>query len=278
MTLFTYIDYRQFLKDYFAQQKKSHPNFSYEYFARLGGMRGESLPRMVTNGKRNLSSKTLRKFIRALRLSRRESDYFENLVYYNQATTEKDKDHYFDQLIALRPPQEIKGLNKDQLEYLSNKNYVRIREITALPQFKEDPEWIAAQFSPPLKPYEVKKAIEVLLNLKLLKRDKKGLLCHSEATVQTPDRDNSIELFNYHRSVLGEAKDVFMDLNWKISEMLSLTIPVQEEAIPEIKRMLNKCQEDIVDYVNKKGDNYMDVFQLNMQFFPVTHTRRNKIL
>lgn len=34
MTLFTYIDYRQFLKDYFVQQKKSHPNFSYEYFAR----------------------------------------------------------------------------------------------------------------------------------------------------------------------------------------------------------------------------------------------------
>ena len=62
-SIFEYIDYRRYLKDYYDFQKKTKKYFSYRFFAQKAGINSPILLKMVFDGKRNLSRKTLEKFI-----------------------------------------------------------------------------------------------------------------------------------------------------------------------------------------------------------------------
>ncbi len=140
--LFDYTDYRKFLSDYYEEQKQKNSYFSYRYFSRMAGLRGNNYLQMVMSGKRNLTPASITKFTRALKFNKNESAYFENMALYNHAKSDKEKDMYFERMIQCKPTQKITGLTKDEFEYLTNKHYVVIREMVALPHFQEDCEWI----------------------------------------------------------------------------------------------------------------------------------------
>jgi len=276
MQLFSYMDYRQFLQDYYEKRKSENPSFSFRMFSRMAGLGGDTYLRMVMKGLRNLSPSSIRKFTHALKLNCKEEEYFENLVLFNQAKTERDRDVYFDRLIQIKPLPKLQGIEKDQLEYLKNKNYVVIREMVALPHFQEDPEWIASNFRPPLKPREVTKTIEALIRLELLKRDEDGKLKHSKTMLATLPQDYSLEIYNYHRSIISEAKDKVLNSKPDLREVVSITVPAHKESILAIKKALKEVQEKIMHYASEQNVNYDDVYQINFQLYPLTHTQGNK--
>jgi uncharacterized protein (TIGR02147 family) len=274
--IFSFTDYREFLRTYYAEQKKLRPHFSYRFFSRMAGLKGNNYLQMVMAGKRNLTPTSISKFTKALKFDKREAGYFENLVLFNQAKSDKEKDLYFERLITLKPELKITGLGKDEFEYLTRKHYVIIREMVALPHFEEDYEWIGSQLNPPLRAKETESVVNKLLRLGLLKRNEEGKLKTARGPVITPPDAESLEIFNYHRQILSEAKDAIVTVPYKLREFVSLTIPMSLNDIDEIKNKIRKCQEDIAQYINKGGKKYDDVFQVNIQLFPATHTRKNK--
>jgi len=276
MDIFTFTNYREFLNAYYKEQKAKKRHFSFRYFSRVAELKGNNYLQMVMDGKRNLTPATISKFIKALRLNKKEGSYFENLVLFNQAKSEQERDLYFDRLVALKPSKKITGLTKDEFEYLSKKHLVVIREMVSLPHFKEDPEWIAKQFKPFLSKKEVSEAIETLLRLSLLKRNEDGVLKLAKGAVITPPESDSLEIFNYHRAVLSEAKEAILNVQSKKRETVSMTIPMPMSSVDGVKDIIRKCQEEIVQYINKGSRNFDDVFQVNIQMFPVTHSQEKE--
>ncbi|MBN8556001.1 MAG: TIGR02147 family protein, partial [Deltaproteobacteria bacterium] len=66
--IFSYLDYRRFLGDYYAENKKQNPSFSLRYFGQMAGLRSYNYLKLVIEGKRNLTPTFLEPFAKALRL------------------------------------------------------------------------------------------------------------------------------------------------------------------------------------------------------------------
>jgi hypothetical protein len=90
-SVFNYVNYRRFLKDYYQQAKAEKKYFSYRYFSRRAGINSPNFLKVVIEGKRNLPSKTIDKFANALGLNRNETMFFRRLVVFNQAKTASEK-------------------------------------------------------------------------------------------------------------------------------------------------------------------------------------------
>lgn len=274
--IFSFRDYRDYLKAVYEHLKATRRRFSYRYFAKTAGFGGQSYLRMVMDGERNLSPTSINKCTRALRLGKKETLYFETLVLYAQAKTPEDKERYYNQLAVLRPKVEIKGLSRDQFEYLTQSHFVAIRELAAMPEFEDDVTWIAKNLRKPLKPTEIKHALEVLERLKLLVRDKKGNLKHSHKTLQTPVDAPSHEIFDFHREVLAESRDAILSAPAGEWDVTSMTIPIPKASLSKVMDVLQSCREEIVDLISSGSEDYHEVFQINMQVFPVTKTKQQK--
>ena len=83
--IFTYQDYRKYLRDYYVEEKKKNPAFSFRYFARRAELPSFNYLKLVMDAKRNLSSHYAKRFIKGLKLKGPEAEYFETLVQINQS-------------------------------------------------------------------------------------------------------------------------------------------------------------------------------------------------
>ena len=63
----SYLNYRDFLKDFFSAKKKSSPHFSHRSFMFSAGLNSPSHLKMIIDGKRNLTNKSLPKYVKALK-------------------------------------------------------------------------------------------------------------------------------------------------------------------------------------------------------------------
>lgn len=270
---YRYLDFRLYLKDLLKAEKARNRYFSFRYFSRVAGLSSPSYLKMVMDGKRNLSPSSIHQFAKAFKLGRKETAYFEALVLFNQARTEKEKDLYFERLSALRPTGNLHGLEKDQYEYYTHKHFVIIREMVALPHFQDDPAWIAGRLSPPIKPKDVEHSIDVLTRLGLLKRDPTGKLVQCDASVTTPPEVVSIEVMQFHKAMINDAKDALFAVPPDQRDISAVTVPIPLKSIPELKQKLQTFREELVAMINKGDQNFDEVYQFNIQLFPVTKTK-----
>lgn len=95
LNIFAYSDYRHFLSDYYKTKKAQSTKFSYRYFAMKAGFSSASYLKLVMDGKRNLTECSQEKFVNAIGLSEKESEYFNSLVGLSQSHTEREKMKFF---------------------------------------------------------------------------------------------------------------------------------------------------------------------------------------
>ncbi len=50
--IFNYMDYREFLEDFYDEQKSANKAFSYQYFANKAGFKSKSFIKLVIDGKK----------------------------------------------------------------------------------------------------------------------------------------------------------------------------------------------------------------------------------
>src|SRR5438445_4634382 len=100
--LSTYLDYRQYLRDYYREQKRRNPRYSHRLFARKAGLTSTGFFSEVMTGKRQLAPAALLRFCKALKLNAQEQAFFEHLVAFNQAKTMEERNHHYARLAALR--------------------------------------------------------------------------------------------------------------------------------------------------------------------------------
>jgi len=143
--------------------------------------------------------------------------------------------------------------------------------MVLLEDFQEDSKWIAAKCLPRIKPIEAREAINTLLDMELLKRNESGRLIQSQPILDTGYNAEAIEAFSFHESVLNKARKYLSYVDQENRNFSALTIPIPNSLEKEISQRIDQFQNDILDLVNKEGLQYENVFQLNVQFFPVTN-------
>lgn len=280
-SVFDFADYRDFLKASFDYKKAMNPSFSETAFIMKAGLGANSRGYLglILRRKRNLSAKTILGFSKALKLSSKESLFFENLVLYNQAKNEKDKNFYFE-----RMKKHIKGrrseafeLLESQYNYFSNWYLVAIRELVPLSTFSEDLNWISAQLRGRVSKKDIKRSIEDLLKLGLLSRDSEGKLIQSSEHVRFICDDMKFSVVsNLHKQILENAAMAIDEDPYEERSTSAIVLAADASKIDEMKEEVKDFRKYLSLKYGSKDQEADSVFTFGFQIFQVTPINKNK--
>lgn len=277
-TIFTYDNYRKFLRDYYRwEKKKSNGAFSYRFFSRKAGFATSNLLLLVMQGKRNLTHDSIEKFAAALRLNKREVEYFRALVFYTQSTEPKDKIQYFKKMLAFREYRNARCLSEEHIEYFSKWYYPAIRELINVKGFKFDPSWVAQQLRYEVKPSEAKEALDLLQILGLIIQDPSGRWVQTEKHLIGDGSVHKTALTIFHREMIGMGRESLKDPTPE-REISSVTMSISRGQFDLIKEKIALFEKDIQGVVaNNDADENIDrVCQLNFQLFHLAEVKEKR--
>ncbi|MEQ1571863.1 MAG: TIGR02147 family protein [Myxococcota bacterium] len=267
--LYTYLSYRRYLVDWFEARKAADHRFSHRLFVRRAGASSPSLLREIIDGKRNLSPAMTDGFARALGLGASASAFFRDLVALDQAPGEAERNAAWQRISAHRRFHTARSIDGAAFAYLSHWYLPATRELALRPDFRPDPEWIAATLWPPVPVVVAREALEVLFALGLLvERD--GRVSPADTSVATPHQVQGLAVHNYHRGMLERAIDAIAGVRAKERHLVGVTVAVPESLVPALKAELDAVQERLLDLCDARASEAERVYQIELCLFPLS--------
>lgn len=267
--IFLYSNYRTFLRDLFSYHRARNRHFTCRYVSQKAGLASPSALKEVIDAKKNLTSGSLLKFAIAFNLTKTETEYLQNLVLFNQSGSEEEKNKHYREVLKLQQVKKSATLGAHQYEYYSNWYNAAIRELAALPGFKNSPDWIAEHLVPSIKPSEAKKSIELLLRLGLLKQHEDTTLSQQTPKLEVDPDLSTLAIRNFNRSMADLGKEAIERFTQDEREVSGCTIGVSSECAQEIKEMVREFKKKVLNFAVNDSRPADAVYQMNVQFFPV---------
>lgn len=269
----SYSDYRIFLKDFFSYKKNENLNYSHRVFVRKAEMSSPSHLKMVIDGKRNLTGKTLKKYISAIGLKKKDATFFSLLVNYNQEANHEEKIALFQEIMMERRKKGLSDIEEAQYDFLSKWHYVAIYCLVDLKGFNSNPQWIASKLKKKVSIPNIEKALSELKRLKLITEDESGELQQTNGPLDTSDQVQSLAFRTYHKN-MGELAISSLE-NEKVEhrEFNGVTIPIDIDKLSEVKEMIRAFRIELNE-VASNMENPNEVYQMNIHFFPLTEVTK----
>lgn len=269
-----YLDYRKFLRDFFNYKKQSSNEYSYRVFARVADISSPSHLKMVMDGKRNLTHSTVSKYKKAIGFNvSQESYFFDLLVSYNQELDHDKKVAIFNEIIKEKKKSGLSVLEKDQFNFLSQWHYVAIYVLVDLENFKNDSDWIASKLRKKVSKPNIEKAINDLIRIGLLEYDSEKGVRQSKGALDTPEEIQSMSVVPYHRNMINLALQYLEDGQWQRREYNGGTLPMNEKTLKILKEKMREFRRE-VNTMTESLDGVEDVYQFNIQLFPLTEKQQ----
>jgi uncharacterized protein (TIGR02147 family) len=269
MNIFEYQNYRTYLKDYYEEQKATKKGFSYRYFSNKAGINASAFLYYIIEGKRNLTRSTIVKVSQAIGHGREEAEYFENLVFFNQAQTIAEKTEYYNAIVNMRRPIDIKHIEKDRYEFYRKWYHSVIREVVTFYNFKDDYAALGSFLNPTISAKEAKESIRLLEQLGFIERDDNGL--YHQTDTQIAAHPKPIETYiieKFQMEMLDLALTSYNNFPLKDRMGSSTTFSISDETFELIKKKTRELRREIADLalLDTKPNR---VYQLTINLFPL---------
>jgi uncharacterized protein (TIGR02147 family) len=268
--IFDYLDYHRFLRDFYGARKKENSNFSHRFIAQQLGC-NPAYYLKVFQGKREISNKMILKVAELLRLTKKETEYFETLVHFNKAKSSRDKAHFFERLSSHRSSK-LRVVEESRYEFYEKWYYVAILEVLDYHPFKGNYGELARMLVPAIKPREAQKAIEVLERLGFIVKAGKGYE-KTDALISAGEGWKSAYISNFLLTAMDLAKEAFIRQPLDLREIAAQTVSVSADSVSLIKEKMRNLRKEILELA--KRDQKADrVYQINLQAFPLAMPAR----
>lgn len=269
----TYSNYREYLKDFFHNKKSANSSYSHRLFAKKADISSPSHLKMVMDGQRNLTGKTIRKYVKAIGFKKREADFFELLVSFNQENKAEEKIELFQKLMAEKRKKGLSDLEEVQFDFLTHWHYVAIYVLLDLADFKNTPEWIQSKLNKKVSTQNIQKALEDLEKLNLIEKCKIKGWKQSQGALDTSDEIQSMAFRRYHKNMSDLAVNSLNEVQVDHREFNGVTIPVNTQDLDKIKKMIREFRKELNE-VASNMETPDSVYQMNIQFFPLTEVNQ----
>ncbi len=266
-SLFEFIDYRKYLEHYYKEKKKSSQYFSYRYFAQKAGINSPSFLKHVIDGRRNLTTPVIEKFNNALKLNDKESVYFKHLVLFNQAKTSSEKQEHYAVLRSMSHTVKESVLKSSQFDYFDNWYTVIVRELICLYDFKDNYKKLAKATIPSITQSEAKKAVKLLLKLKLIKRRNDGTYIQNNQSLLVNDTITSIAIRSFTENMLDHAKSALHKFDKSERHISGVTLGISKAAYESLAAEIDAFKDRVKSIVTQDKHS-SKVYQLNISLFP----------
>ena len=206
--------------------------------------------------------------ITGLGLEGHRAVYFENLVFFNQAKTEKEKQTFYTLLLKASPRSRLRRLDEAQFRIFKEWYHSMILEMISLKNFNPAPEWISRHLMGNLSPSQVAESLKLLQELGLIVKTAKGYR-RLEPLLTTDDEVQDLMVKYYHYAGFKLAAEAISSLPPEIRDISALTFPVKRSDFPALKKHIQLMRKELLDFSAEEGE-ADDIIQVNIQLFPVT--------
>ncbi len=267
--IFEYIEYRKLLRDLYNERREENPHFSYRYIALKVGFSSAGFFANIIQGKRNISPEFIFGFARVFKLKKAETEYFELLVNFDQAKNHEQKKYYFEKILSSKRSK-IKVTDKQHYEFYSKWYYTAVREVLDIFKFNgEDYGELAKMVSPPITAVEAKKAVELLLGMGFIRKNKDGYFEQVDPFITTGYEAPLVATTNFLMSTLDLAKQAIDRYPRDRRSISALSFSVSSDGYKAIDERLKTFRREILE-IAKADKNRDRIYHVNFQIFPLS--------
>ena len=223
---------------------------------------------------RHIAEKSIKKFIEYFSFDQQEAEYFETLVHFIKAKSDKESKLFFDKLLSFK---ELKTnvLTSDQYEFYRKWYYSAIRSLLQFYDFHGDYKELAEQLTPSISVKEAKQAIKLLERLQLIKCDANGRYELVDKAITTGREWRSLAIQSFQEETIEMAKESLARHRKELRDISTITMNIGPEDLQRLKELTQQFRNTVIRYVNDNASPE-SVYQMNVQLYPLTKVSRKK--
>ena len=238
--VYEYLSYQAFLRDHLRAKKQKSPQYSLSAFCQRSKVLSKTYLSMVLNGSRNLPAKKSALLGEALGMNASERRYFEGLVHFNHAKSNREKEIYLKQLVAARPLKHRANLSELGYGVLYSWHCLVILELVKLRHAQVSAKWISERLKKRLTVIEAQRAIDTLVELQLVTRDQAGKLTPAHSTIRTTDELRSLAIQKYHSTCLELGANMLRTSAIENREFASINLLLSQKKFDLVKEKIKR--------------------------------------
>jgi uncharacterized protein (TIGR02147 family) len=271
VAIFSFLDYRQYLEAYYRARKAADKKFSHRFIGKEGRF-DPGLFSKILQGKRDISPSMVFRLTTLLKLDRKETEYFQCLVLYNQARLHSERNHHYEKLIALRGAH-AKPVEQHQHRFYGKWYYSALRALLDfLATDGSDCDRLARQLVPPIKSSEAREGLDLLEKLGLAVRDADGRYRVRDSLITTGYGNAALNANNFVLESLELAKGAIDRFPATERNLSTVTFSIPKARYPHYEARIRAFRRELMAEIEKeKGVDI--VYQLNLQLFPLSQPR-----
>lgn len=267
-----YLEYREFLKDWFVESKKDNRFTSYRYLGQKTGVDPAWLVR-VFQKEGHLNEEALPAFIRLCGFDDRRAEYFRILYRFCKTKAKSSLSELYCRLMELRE-MEARVLTSPEFMYFGNWACTALRALIGISENTSDLHAVANHLNPPISQNDARNALEVLKQLKLIEKDGHGGWNITQQIVTTGGEVKSIAVRNFHRRTLELAQESLDRHSIAERDVSSIVFTVDQADIPEFKQRIEDFRRGLLQFA-KRSEHANRVYALNVSMFPLSEVVEN---
>jgi uncharacterized protein (TIGR02147 family) len=267
--IFSYIDYRSFLRDYYEEMKKNSRFFSYRYFSKKAGINSPNFLKQIIESKRNLTAFTIDKFITALKFNEKEAKFFRHLVLFNQAKSAQEKQSHYMVLVSMMHMVKEQRLTALQHEFYNHWFVSVVREMVSLHDFKNDYKQLAAAVTPPISVREARFAVKLLKSLNMIEQLPDGTFRQTDAAIISNSSIGRMAVRSFNREMLRKAETALDQTPVEERQIYGVTIGISKACYDVLAAEMAAFRDRVVSIVNSDTQSNR-VYQMHLQLFPLS--------
>jgi uncharacterized protein (TIGR02147 family) len=275
-----YTDYRLFLARYFEYRQKISAGdvrpYNYAAFSAAANIKSPNYLKMIIEGRRNLSDEMALKFAKALGLNKEQSEDFQLLVAYGQATDPADRNMVLKKLSEHRVQAKLKSGEIDRKTWEKVPNWAAwvIYAMVDQEGVRYDSKSLKDLLRGKASESEIEEALQSLFaSGELVQDPATGAVSKARRLIESAE-DVPVALVRKLQAQLMYLglESLYQDAATE-REFGTLTMSLTKSEFDEIKFKLRQMRKQInkdnsIARMNSKGER---VYQLNIQLFPVSN-------
>lgn len=264
-SVFSYIEFRECLKEWYLARKAENSSYSYRSMAQTLGINSGSLSRIL-KGERKVPAELLPKLCSLLKLGSVESEYFSLLVQFDHESDSAVRRELYRKIVTIRTRRK-KEITALQFDYFNSWHHTVIREMLRVRETFTI-EDIKRLITPSPTLPEIRSSLKILINLGLIIEEEKGWRV-TETVLTTDAAWQETAVQEYQSQMMNLGIESLDRHNWRDRDISTVSITLAEKDLPQAREILRTAREELLLLEEQTGG-HNRVYQCNLQFFPLT--------
>ena len=258
------------MREWIEHNRNIDPSLTLQSISLRLGLKARShLHRLLNEPGKTLAAHLVDPMARIMNLDAIHAEYWRSMVAMSRAKTPEDRGQHYLRMHKVQMSRKANDLGPDMSEYFSAWYLPVLREVVELSGFDGDHSKLVRWFDPAVTEMQIKRGVELLMRLGLLKRNEQDKYVQSDPLVHTKSHGQELAVARFQHEMMLLGERALNGLDRQTREISTVTFTIPRSAFGRIQAVLQECQETLARESMAAQGIHDSVYQFNLQCFPV---------